>query len=134
MKDKNKERASIKSIVIKEPKQCHLWQLKENLTCDDIRNASLSFGEVKTFTEESHLTRRLLKCNRCEQLYFYEFYETIDWADGKDPQYVTYIPVESEGDAERLATMTVMDLLQFRPRIQKDFPKEAEHPSVTWVM
>jgi hypothetical protein len=50
---------------------------------------------LDTYADDSHLSRRLLKCRECAQLYFFEFYEEIDWLDSKDPQYVTYIPVET---------------------------------------
>lgn len=119
--------------IIMEPKQCHLWQQKESLAYNDIINTS-TFSEVKTYSKSDHLTRKLLKCSKCEQLYFYEFYETVDWVEGNDPQYIAYMPVESEGDAERLSAMTTMNLLKYRPCIQLDFAKDSHNPSVKWVM
>jgi hypothetical protein len=45
------------------------------------------FELVETYADESHLRRYLLKCRECGQLYFFEFYEWVDWEHGNDPQY-----------------------------------------------
>ena len=68
----------------------HLWKTR-NLSIDQLRG---SFECVKTFEEESHLTRRMLRCKECGHVYFYEFYEEVDWSEGKDAQYITWIPVD----------------------------------------
>src|SRR5262249_3412112 len=69
----------------------------------------------------------------CGQLYFYEFYETIDWEHGEDPQYSTYVPVETAAEIEALKATDHFDLRQFSPRLQHDFPKDAKVPTVYWV-
>lgn len=66
------------------------------------------------------------------QLYFFEFYEEIDWEGGNDPQYTTYIPVETNEEIETLKKSSPLELLQFFPRLQIDFPKEAKEPKVWW--
>jgi len=83
---------------MKQPTQCVLRE-NPNLIVgaqDD------SFERIETYADESHLMRHLLKCRECGQLYFFEFYEEIDWEDGDDSQYKTYIPVETEAEIETL--------------------------------
>jgi hypothetical protein len=113
------------------PTQCQLWQ-KEQVTSEDIRLSS-RFEILNTFEDDSHLVRHLLRCRDCGQLYFYEFYEWIDWIGGNDPQYHTFLPIESDGEARKLAKMTSGELLQFYPRLQKDWPADAERPTIRWV-
>ena len=62
-----------------------------------------------------------------------EFYEEVDWEGGDDPQHSTYIPVESDTEIEALKETTPSGLLQFVPRLQKDYPKDAEQPTVRWI-
>jgi hypothetical protein len=88
-----------------EPSNCHLWRAP--LTHQLVR-ASLS--DVKTYCDDSHLTRRLTRCS-CGQLYFYEWYEIIDWGEGNDPQYVTCIPVTDETMADELNTLSQVALI-----------------------
>lgn len=113
------------------PTQCHLWQ-KEPLTSEDIR-MDKNFEFLFTFEEDTHLIRRLVQCKDCGQLYFYEFYELIDWVGGNDPQYRTFIPVESEEEARKLAQMTQFALLQFYPRLLSGWPADEERPIIRWV-
>jgi len=91
------------------------------------------FKRVKTFADDSHLVRHLLECRQCGQLYFFEFYEEIDWEDGNDPQYQTYIPVETEAEIEILRNATSSELFKFSPRLQRDFPKEAQEATARWI-
>ena len=91
------------------------------------------FELVELYVDESHRRRYLLKCRECGQLYFYEFYEIIDWDDGEGPQYSTYIPIETAAEIEALRATDHFDLRQFSPRLQDDFPKGANVPTVYWV-
>jgi hypothetical protein len=118
------------TISIPTPAQCHLW-LKEDLSPADLDGTT--FERLHTYDDDSHLNRRLLRCTDCGQLYFYEFYEEIDHDNSEDPQYRTYIPVTDEADAAKLAKMWPFELLTFTPRLQRDFPREAKHPSVCWI-
>ena len=52
---------------------CHLWQTV-TVPEDELQKLEV----VETFLEESHLMRRLKRCNDCGQLYFYQFREEID--------------------------------------------------------
>lgn len=113
------------------PTQCQLWQ-KEQVASEDIQLRS-RFEILTTFEEDSHLIRRLLRCRDCGQFYFHEFYEWIDWEGGNDPQYTTYLPVESDEEAGKLAKMTPSQLLDLYPRLQKDWPADAKKPTIRWV-
>jgi hypothetical protein len=76
------------------------------------------FELMEMFVDESHLSRALLKCRECGQLYFYEFYEDIDLKEGNDAIYSTYIPVEDPKDIQRMKDGSVFELLYFTPRLQ----------------
>lgn len=43
-----------------------------------------------------------------------------------DPQYSTYLPVETDAEIVKLRNTTQIDLLQFALRLQKDFPKRSQ--------
>lgn len=98
---------------MKKPIQCHLWQ-KEKLNKDD-----LTFDTVKMLTESSHLDRGILKCKQCGQLYFYEFYEYVNFGISDDKMYTTYIPIE-EKDVQELENNSPLELLDKAPRLQWD--------------
>jgi hypothetical protein len=83
---------------MKNPTQYALWE-NPALVAGPMKE---TFDLVDTYADKSHLLRYLLKCRECGQLYFYEWYEEIDWVDGNDPQYSTYIPVESGAEIEQL--------------------------------
>lgn len=110
------------------PIQCQLWQ-KENLTKEDLHD----FEVMRTYVDESHFMRYLLKCKECGQLYFYEFYETIDWENGNDPQYKTFIPVDSEDEAKKRSEASLFDIFEFSPCIRSDWPSDIVEPRVRWV-
>ena len=113
-----------------EPRQCLYW-------CDPdrVRDGAFSnqFELVAQYANDNHFRRYLLKCRECGQLYFFEFYETVDWEGGSDPQYTKYIPVSTIGDGEELARLAPFALLKLSPRLSIDFPKEAKSPTVYWV-
>src|SRR5262245_6707398 len=110
------------------PEQCIFWReptrvhaaLKEN------------FELVAEYADESHLRRYLLKCRECDQLYFFEFYEEIDWDDGNDPQFTKYVPVNTIEEGAELAMLDPLALLEASPRLCIDYPKEAKGPKVYW--
>ncbi|HYW93078.1 MAG TPA: hypothetical protein VFA95_11585 [Gammaproteobacteria bacterium] len=92
------------------------------------------FEEVKMLLRDDHLSRRLLRCRECGQLYFYEFYEEIDWDEGKDPQYQTYIPVPTSEAAEQLMRLSVFEIAAYDgPSLRSDFPKTAKKPRIYWA-
>ncbi len=115
---------------IQKPVQCHLWQ-KEEIAAGDL--AANNFAVMKTYLDESHLIRRLLQCKDCRQLYFYEFYEEIDWEGGNDPQVRIWIPVAGPEEAESLSQLQPIELRQCSPRLQSDWPQNAGAPRLRWV-
>jgi hypothetical protein len=111
------------------PTRCHLWR-NETLTTTEIYE---TLEKVETYDDDDHYSRRLMRCRDCGQLYFREFIEEIDWEGGNDPQYSTYIPVETEAEIAALRATDRFGLLAFSPRLLVDFPKEAKEPRVHWV-
>lgn len=107
------------------PEQCILWK-KPELIDGPLKN---HFEYLKTFTDNSHMERSLLRCRECGQLYFYEFYEEIDWESGNDPQYITLIPVRTSVEAKTLNQLLPIELLQYSPRMQQDY----KNPTLRWV-
>ncbi len=115
---------------MRNPTQCHLWQA-ENLSPKDLYGCFESLEEFEE--EDTHFRRALMRCKHCSQLYYYEFYEWIDWEGGNDPQYRTWIPVESREEIEELNKTDHISLLRYFPRLQSDFPRDAKEPRVFWV-
>jgi hypothetical protein len=99
------------------PAQCVLWEQPNLVTTPRGR-----FETVETYEDDSHLRRALVKCRECGQLYFYEFYEQVDWDDGDDAQYSTYIPVPARDEALRMKDLPGYELLRYSPRLQWDHP------------
>ena len=114
---------------MKNPTQCVLWENPDLVSGPQ----EVRFERIDTYVNDSHPMRQLLRCRECGQLYFFEFYEEIDWNEGNDPQYSTYIAVESDMEIEVLKKASSFDLLKYFPRLQRDFPKEARAPKARWV-
>lgn len=97
------------------PVQCHLWQ-KEALTKEDF-----AFETVRTFADESHFERAVIRCAQCGQHYFYEWIEEVDWDGGNDKMYNTFIPIPlDENIIDTLNQKSSFDLLMVGPRLQWD--------------
>lgn len=109
--------------------ECHL--IESTPTESDLDSAHKNFIHVKTLIDESHLFRYILKCNRCGQLYFYEFNEEINWSGGNDSQYNTYIPVNTVEEAEGLYSNSQLELLGINPRLQCDFV--GDKTTIRWI-
>jgi hypothetical protein len=112
------------------PTQCAYWQNPELVRAAPMKEG---FELIETYADESHLLRYLLKCRECGQLYFFEFYEWVDWEHGNDPQYSKYIPVPTVEDAQMLQKATQAELLLFSPSLNIDFPRDAESPTIYWA-
>src|SRR5919109_5685630 len=108
---------SAQPILVEMPMECQLWQQK-NLCSDELRESLML---VKTYEDESHLIRNLLRCKTCGQLFFHEFYEVVDWKDGNDAQYSTWIPVADVDSADALNELSPLELLQY-VGLRIDFP------------
>jgi len=106
-------------IKISSSSLCHLWN-KADISPEELRQ-DLSMEQV--YEDDSHLMRRLMKCKKCGQLYFYEFYEEIDWSEGNDPQYRTWIPVDDPASAVALNRLSIFEILKF-PSIRSDWPRD----------
>jgi len=126
--EENVQNETQEYVFMKKPIQCHLW----NNPCSDSLHL-INFDVIETYEDDGHLSRRLVKCKDCGQLYFKEFYEWIDWENGNDPQYGTLIPVETDEDIEMLRKTDVFGLLQLRPCLRSDFPSTADTPKVYWL-
>ena len=113
-----------------EPAQCVYWRDAELVRAAPMKDG---FELIETYADESHLKRYLLKCRECGQLYFFEFYEWVDWENGNDPQYSKYIPVPTVDDAQMLKKASQAELLLFSPSLNIDFPKEAERSRIYWA-
>ena len=112
------------------PTGCHLW-INGDPSIDQLRNDLIT---VKTYEDDSDFIRELKKCKLCGQLFFYEFYERIDWSGGNDPQYRTWIPVLDIESADAISKLSTMDLLQFSG-IRSDFPSSTRMSSrPKWVV
>src|SRR5947209_1700329 len=92
----------------------------------------LHFNSIKTLVEESHIIRKVIQCKVCKQLYFFEFYEEIDWERGDDPQRRTYVPICSVQQGLELGTKNPQELLTVIPRLQYDFTKDNQR-NIRWV-
>jgi hypothetical protein len=112
-----------------QPKSCVLWRDPGPVISRPLRDG---FELLETFVKESHWWRYLLKCRECGQRYVFEFHEEIDWVDGDDPQYCTWIPIETDEEAQRLKAAAPLDLRTFMPHLCDDRPK-GEERKVYWV-
>jgi hypothetical protein len=116
-------------MMLKEPRGCILWRQPDAMR----QPLKERFELLETFVDESHHWRYLLRCRECGHLYFYEFYEEIDWEGGNDPQFVTLVPVETDAEIAALKATTPFGLLAFAPRLQQDWPRDAKSSTVRWI-
>jgi hypothetical protein len=99
---------------LRAPTQCALWEKPELVNLAD------RFDTVEELIDKSHLSRSVLRCRECGQLYFYEFYEIVDWEDGNDRMYWTFIPVDAPEQIAALKEASVFDLMRYTPRLLRD--------------
>lgn len=113
--------SQMSTIRTSEPAECILWK-SEKLSIEQVRGC---FQLVTAFEDDSHLTRKVLRCKECGHLYFYEFYEEIDWSEGKDAQFITWIPIDNMESGEELSRLSPFEILNF-PSIRYDCPMGAD--------
>lgn len=113
----------------KAPTHCILWNAPEIIE----KPMKEQFELLDTYVHESHWWRYLLKCRECGQRYFFEFYEEIDWLNGNDPQYCTYVPVETDMQLELLKISTIFSIHCFSPRLLRDWPRDAKEYKIQWI-
>lgn len=86
--------------------------------------------------EESHFTVKLRSCRACGQNFISVFTETIDWADGEDPQFWSVLPI-TPTELSQLSTVgaglitKLNGLAPDRRSLRHDFPKGAS-PKSFW--
>jgi len=104
-----------RDLIVKIPETCHLWKAK-NLTAEDMQ-----FETVEVYEDTSHYGKALLRCKECGQLYYYDFYEYVDFEKGDDKIYTTYIPVNYTKEAIKILMGKMpIELLMFSPQIRWD--------------
>jgi hypothetical protein len=87
--------------------------------------------------DKSHYHVMVLVCRSCSQRFVSVFTETIDWADGDDPQYWTTLPITGAEAAELLQQGSSVTEAQLnalgrgRRSLQQDYPKAAA-PRCSW--
>lgn len=113
-----------------EPTGCILWNQPEVVAAGVLAD---HFVLIKELQKESHFWRYVLECRECGHLYFYEIFEEIDWRDGNDPQFCTWIPVRTDREIATLQATRPMELREFRPCLVKDWPRDAARPRLRWL-
>ena len=110
------EQEPLRFVHLPHPTQCVLWEHPDRIS----GKFSDTFEEVESYEDGNHLIRSLYKCRECGQLYFYEFYEWVDWNGGNDRMYTTFIPVQTREQIEELKAANPFMLMTYLPRLQVD--------------
>ena len=98
---------------------------------------SLLSREVELI-DESHFHIMIRSCRVCSQRFVSVFTESIDWADGEDPQYWTILPItvpearELTGRSGSLTENDLDSLAANRQSLRHDSPK-GEVPRTFWA-
>jgi hypothetical protein len=114
----------IKFVTLRHPTQCVLWEQPERLNGGGFGEL---FKTIACYEDSSHLTRYLYECHECGQRYFYEWCEMVDWDEGNDKQYTTFIPVRTKAEITALKQASTIELLCYSPRLQRDGDK------IVWI-
>ncbi len=109
------------------------WPAKPDLAWE----ARRALMPVHELVDESHVHITLRACAECSQHFLSVFVESVDWADGDDPQYWSTMPVRME-ESIQLVVLPVAKLLTMlgelgadRPALHRDAPKGAP-VTVSW--
>jgi len=93
---------------------------------------------VAELISESHFHTVIRSCRACSQWFVSVFTETIDWADGEDPQHWIRLPITATEAARLIGlgdSITEEDLNSLpsnRRSLHRDFPK-GESPQNSWA-
>ena len=96
-----------------------------------------TLSQVAELVDQSHFQVMILGCSHCTQRFLSAFAETIDWADGDDPQSCTLLPLTDAEAADLLRrrdSLTEFELGLLgsgRRCLRSDFPKSAG-PRIFW--
>jgi hypothetical protein len=94
----------------KKPGQCHLWRQNE------VTKNDLDFTVVHELIRSSHFDRFIVRCNRCSQLYIYEFVESGKWGGG-DSINTVFIPIK-DVDLYQMGKIPSTLLFSAKPRLE----------------
>jgi hypothetical protein len=130
VRNSTNEKVAEARAITANPTGCAYWNKPEEIPSNGLIEVS---ELIERFDDTSHLMHALIKCRECGQLYYYEYYDEIDFEDGDDPVYMTYIPVDTDEEIERLKAMSRSELMSVVPRLHFDIPKGADAPLVRWV-
>jgi hypothetical protein len=106
-------------------------------SADTAWEARRALAREAELIDESHFHVMVLACSSCAQHFVSVFTETIDWADGEDPQYWTLLPITDAEAAElvqRGGSVTEAQLNALAPErrcLRHDYPKAAV-PRTSW--
>jgi hypothetical protein len=100
--------------------------------------AMRGFTTVAELIDESHFRVTIRACPRCRQRCVWVFTESVDWADGDDPQCWSVLPVrDDEADAfaacgARVDLARIEALGRGRTHLRHDAPKGGAS-TTAWV-
>ena len=78
-------------------KYCHLLN-QETISDKDLH----SLETVEIFTDDPHFVRSIKRCPVCGGYFLYDLHEWVDWSDGNDEIYTTYLPAKSLNHARQM--------------------------------
>ena len=78
-------------------------------SADAANEARYKLKRDRDIIDESHFHVMTLRCPACAQAFLSVFTETIDWADGEDPQYWVTLPLTAEEAADLARQPTVTE-------------------------
>jgi len=102
---------------------------------DEAWEARSHLAQHEAIVDDSHFIVRLLACDKCGQKFLSIMTETIDWADGDDPQYRTLEPVTPDEASRLIAAgedgfrQARGDIGRRRKRLHHDSPKGSAETS-----
>jgi hypothetical protein len=108
------------------------WPASAEEAWEAMRSLSIESRPV----DESHFIVTIRSCPKCQQRYVSVFTETIDWADGEDPQFWTVLPLAEQEVTRFLQAgpdieLVLNTLAPQRRSLRRDFPK-GEKPTEYW--
>jgi hypothetical protein len=106
-------------------------------SADETCRARAGLRRIAELIDEPHFRVMLLRCRRCRQVFLSMFFETVDWADGDDPQAWVLMPVTDSEEsvlvraAAEFDERTISGIGADRRSLLHDAPKGRE-PAGFW--